>query len=211
MSSVDVLVFSQLSDGFYVGTNKTDLKNGLKTDVAIPSKIVIPYKHDSNQVDYIGQYAFSQCQDIVDIIIKARLKGIHYCAFFGCQKLKSINIPSTCEFINASGIDGRINNTDNRSKEHLVIFFESFSVLNYFGKAAICNFGKVTIYFPTEITATCHSYFLHNILSSNIKLYSKHKFDICNFTTITHPIQTCKECLFLPLKRITLTTIVVLL
>ena len=204
MSNNNILVYKQLSDGYYVGNNETTHRNGLQPNVDIPSKLVIPYQHNSISIDYIGQFAFYQCQSIVEVIVEARIKGIHRCAFFGCQSLISINIPSTCRFIYGGGLDGRLDPTNIIGEDQLTVVFEPFSVLNFFGEAAISNFEKITIYFFNEISATCDINFLCGLPLSNIKLYSKFSFDVCGFSTVNFPQRekTCRSNLNLAIFKL---------
>ena len=205
MSNDDVIFYKQLPDGYYVGNNEEIIKNSLQPNAVAPSKLVIPYQHNSIPVDYIGMYAFYQCQEIIEVKIEARLKAINYCAFFGCQNLKYINIPSTCRSLGGSALDGRLDPTDILGTGPLAIIFEPYSTLNYFGQAAISNFKKITIYIFNEISATCDKYFLFNVPPSDLKIYSKSSFNICGFSTSHFPsrIQSCNICFHLHFSTFT--------
>ena len=189
----DILVFRELSDGLYVGTNSSEeIANAFQSGVEIPSKLTIPYSHNNLIVTHIGMNAFYKCQQLENIEIKARLLYIHYHAFCGCQNLKSINIPSTCTFIGNSVLDARDFDTNKTSQGALVIYFEKNSVIGFIGHAAISNFRSFSLYVFDILSPVCEYYFLGG--AQNRRVYAPTRYSFCGLnTTLFRPIQTCNK------------------
>ena len=194
----NIFVFTELENALYVGTNTSDPKNGLLTDITIPSKLIIPSYYDKKPVEYIGYSAFYQCLEIEEVEIRARVKAIHKTAFFGCQNLKYINIPSTCTFLGESAIDGRINQTFGSGP--MTYVFERFSTIQFIDNAALSNFRNIIIYIFDLVDIQCVSYFLGGTYQT--KIYSPYFFKFCGVqTTLLRP-RTCHQCFSLDRLRV---------
>ena len=172
-----------LADGWYVGDNVTG-GTGFLPSVEKPSKLVIPFHtQNGDQIEFIAKYAFFQNKEIEVVEIQAKLIAIHECAFFGCQNLRSINIPSTCTFLGQSVLDGRIDTS--YSSSHLFCFIEKYSQLSYIKLAAISNFRMISLFVNDMINPICEGYFLEKSVAH---IYSPYSFTICSIQTTKIPI-----------------------
>ena len=87
-------------DGIWYNLNKgakqaevTWGESKYSSSINIPSKII--YEGIKCSVTSIGDYAFSGCRNLTDIIIPEGVTSIGTGAFYGCSSLAAINIPSS--------------------------------------------------------------------------------------------------------------------
>ena len=188
----EIFVFTNLVDGLYIGTNSSVKEmNGFIENAKIPPTLIIPYSHDNSPVDFIGRNAFCQCAEIFEVNIQARLKAIHFGAFFGCMNLRSINIPPTCTFLGQSSLDGR-NETDNMIGHYLTVYFEKNAQISLIGLAGISNYKTIVLITNDIIQPTCVQYFLYG--ASTKKIFSSFSFSLCGFRTLNFlSFRTCQK------------------
>ncbi len=74
--------------------------------VGSDSNVVIPDKIDNVAVTGIGYKAFFQCNILTNITIPSSVKNIGRYAFYGCTNLTSINIPASVKFIEQTALSG---------------------------------------------------------------------------------------------------------
>ena len=89
--------YYQNSDFYTVGNNETSVADGIE-DKSYSGEIIIEEKIKGKTIIEISQYAFKDCL-ITKVTIYAKLRSINYYAFYGCEKLEYINIPSTVTFL----------------------------------------------------------------------------------------------------------------
>lgn len=70
------------------------------------SKIEICSEIDGLPVKYIDDYAFRNCDNLIDVRIQEGVKSIGFGAFQGCTGLKNINVPSSLETIDVKAFSG---------------------------------------------------------------------------------------------------------
>jgi len=70
------------------------------------SNVAIPDKIDNVVVKGIGSKAFYQCNSLKNITIPTSVTCIGECAFYGCMNLTSINIPASVKFIKEKAFTG---------------------------------------------------------------------------------------------------------
>lgn len=79
---------------------------------SLPSDLVIPRKINGVKVTSIGDYAFNECAELVNITLPDTLITIGECAFNYCSGLTSINIPDSLTEIKYRAFYGCTNLTD---------------------------------------------------------------------------------------------------
>ena len=101
--------------------------------------IVIPEFYNRKPIKHIGRYAFYNCNDITDVVIKARIITIGQYGFGNMGSLRSINIPSSVETIGKFGIYSYNSTSAGTSTGVLVVSFEPGSQIKLINNA---NFGR---------------------------------------------------------------------
>jgi len=117
--------------------------------------LVIPRHYNGLPVKYIYSYAFYNVGGITDIIIKARIEGIYTYGFGHLPKLSTINIPSTCKFIEYCGIYS-FNFYDEekpRAQGLLTITFEPNSHIQTIADSSIGRKDSINIILCDRITS----------------------------------------------------------
>lgn len=87
---------------FYV-TYKDSTYNSYHGTVNIPDVLITNHNY---KVVAIGERAFKDCPNLVNVTIGANVDTIHEYAFHNCTSLPSINIPSTVEIISDNAFEG---------------------------------------------------------------------------------------------------------
>ena len=77
---------------------------GSSTEVIIPE--FIEHKGENIPVTTIGDYAFSDCNNLTSVVIPSSVTTIGYCAFYGCNNLTSIAIPNSVTTIGNGAFSG---------------------------------------------------------------------------------------------------------
>ena len=80
---------------------KSDFTIELKRYNGNDKKVVIP-----DNVTYIGEYAFSGCKDLTELIISDQVEDISYTAFWDCDNLEYIKIGAGLVKISKYGLIG---------------------------------------------------------------------------------------------------------
>ena len=170
-----------MSDFVYSDATDGKIVMGLKSGVTAPKKLIIPYAFENEKITQIGSSAFYRRLEIEECVIEARVTIINNHSFFGCQNLRSINIPSSCTTLGNCALDGRIDNE--KSKGTLNIYFEAVSSLNLLNNAAISNFYGMNIFIYNVINPQCVSYIFGSV--KKLKIYSPQSFMFCGVKTIS--------------------------
>ena len=176
--------YCHVNNQYIVGTGTEQANNA---DDSINSfRIVIPKKVNGNIVDAIGQYAFYENRNIVEVIIYARVKYIDTYAFCRCVNLATINIPASCTRLGVVSLDQYDQNLNGRSIGSLSIFFEKNSQIKTFDEKAIGNKDTINVYFcePVSIDFTSNKQFIE---MTYFNIYCPESFKLNEYQSqITH-------------------------
>lgn len=167
--------------GRLIGKRINNEASGFAQGVDIPKKVVIPYEINNILVKGISVAAFYRCLNIEEVVIEARIVIIEAGSFFGCQNLRKINIPSSCETLSDSAIDGRIESDNDRGP--LSIYFEPNSKIKEFTNAAISNFEKVNIFVYDKVYPCQADFSFYGI--TKMKIFSTYSYMFCGRKTTT--------------------------
>ena len=89
--------------GIYYNLNKNDKTASVTYYYKYTGRVVIPesvtYDKETYSVTSIGNYAFTNCNDLTSISIPNSVTSIGVCAFENCTGLNSISIPSSVTYI----------------------------------------------------------------------------------------------------------------
>ena len=187
----DILAFSDQNGERIIGDMSTTPQNGFKKDAIKPSKLEIPYSIGSIPIKAIGQYAFYQCFDIKECIIKAKIHTLHVAAFSGCKNLMNINIPSSVQLIENSALDGRIDSYYPPGPINIV--FESHSRLKQIDNAGFSNHNIMNVFINDIISPICSTYIFGGVKS--LQIFSTYSFKMCDYQTTLKSImiQSCQS------------------
>ena len=109
-------------------------------DMNFKGVIVIPEFFKGKPIKHIGRCAFSRCNGITDVAIKARIISIGNYGFGDMASLKSINIPSTVETIGHHAIYPFNISSSTRANGLIVVSFEPGSKIRSINSS---NFGRI--------------------------------------------------------------------
>ena len=171
-----------------VGTNVSGL-NSNAASKNISGVVEIPETIEDNEITVVGAAAFSRCERITHVIIKAKIKIIYGRAFADCTSLSYINIPSTVEeihkqSIHSYNISGSIAGGSLISKGTLVVVFEPHSSIKFIDSDNFDKKQRIALHFSEPVypklgqnifndvaypTITCPTFFKFNGVSSCIK------------------------------------------
>lgn len=168
----DIFVTSLYNGEYIIGDMSSGAHNGLKSGISIPNKVVIPYSINGEIIKALGTHAFSLCQNIHECEIKAKIHTLHYCAFFGCQNLKNINIPSSVMYINSSALDGRIDQT--YPSGPINIYFEPKSKLKSIENAGISNHRNMNVFIYDKINIVAPNYMFGGV--DKLTIFSRYSY-----------------------------------
>ena len=153
MTSKAKLIYECNESLCYVGnfTHK-----GAKVATGIKNKdfkgiLVIPKYHNRIPIKYIGYCAFYECTQITDIIIEARIEGIFNYGFGHMPNLQSINVPSTCTFIESQGIYSYNTTSSPNATGSLMISFEPNSQMQKINKNAFGRKERIVLIMCNKI------------------------------------------------------------
>lgn len=175
----NILVYSKYNNEYIIGDMSNTLMNGFVSGAAIPNKLIIPFSIDGKEIKAIGSVAFYRCLEITECLVKAKIHTIHGAAFFGCQNLHRINIPSTVTKLSASALDGRIDQS--LSQGPLAVYFEPGTQLKNIENAGISNYRIVKVYIYDKVYPTTSTYMFGG--ATKLTIYSQHSYKFCGFQT----------------------------
>ena len=179
----DIFVYSILNEEYIIGNMSNNYRNGFKSGVATPKKLIIPFSIDSKEIKAIGKNSFRNSLELEECVINAKIHTIYDGAFAGCQNLHKINIPSTVATMRGSALDGRIDRTS--SSGPLKVYFEPKSQLKRIENAGISNFRIVRVYIYDKIYPTNSTYMFGGVW--NLVIYSPYLYKFCGFQTTFAP------------------------
>ena len=201
--STDILIFTQLNNIWYIGTNSTNEEsNGFVEGATIPQKLIIPKYYNKNLIQAVGAYAFFQIREIYEVVIEAPVIEIHKAAFHGCTNLRSINIPATVTFLGQSAMDGRVVDTQEIGNGPMTYYFEKGSSITTIMLAAICNYKTIIVYINDIVNPSCDS---SSFLTGAEKwtVFSPYSYKLCGRqTTVINKQITSQNSHYILLKFI---------
>ena len=100
----DLFNFCLVNDKYIIGDNSTNRTNALISGKTCPETLIIPAFIKGHKIEEIGCNAFSFCNNIKTLIIRARITQINEFAFQASTSLTTIYLPSTLRYIFQYGI-----------------------------------------------------------------------------------------------------------
>ena len=81
----------------------------VKDKMMLPDELIIPSKINEDIVTKIGRYAFSECNQLISVIIPDTVEIIDDGAFFHCANLTSIHLPDSVNEIGIGAFEECVN------------------------------------------------------------------------------------------------------
>ena len=163
----------------FVGDNTTTRRNAVVNPSAVPSTIVIPDYFDSFPVKCIGQYAFTNLVGVTNIVLGKNVVSIYKYALGDLPNLRTINIPSSVQFLGPSSISFYNNSNNSAGRSLTQVLFEPKSSLEVISQSVFLNSINVQIFIPDKINnAKCATKF-----DSSIEIISPVKQYLCGKET----------------------------
>ena len=153
--TINNIKYCVVNEVFMVGTNITGL-NPNAASRTLSGVVEIPEIVDNRAITAIGAAAFSRCEKITHVIIKAKIKIIYERAFADCSSLSYINIPTTVEEIHNLAIHsynytGHTFNQSTISSGIIVVVFEPHSSIKFVGSNNFDKKSRVALHFSEPI------------------------------------------------------------
>ena len=169
-------------NGIKIIGDNTTTGSGIKSGATVPSKIVIPFDDGEDPILEIGGMAFQGLAEIREVVILAKINVINQYAFYRCENLAKINIPSSVYLLATSALDLKNKTIESIGKGKTEIFFEQHSRISVFENAAISNKEIIFIYICDVVNITLTGSYIFGG-ASRYKVYSYNKFNFAGFQT----------------------------
>lgn len=178
------IYYCRVNGAFSVGTGSSSAKNAVVKS-PLKSHILIPKAVKENEVKEIAVNAFFECSELSEVTIEARIVKINHHAFCRCCSLTKINIPNTCESIDAWGIQTyNISSNDATNPfKSLNVYFEPNSKLKAIEQIGIALRENVNLYFCEKVNVEINKDAFQSV--TNLKVYSPFSFTFNGIRTIT--------------------------
>lgn len=191
-TAVKGIKYCVVNNVLMAGNNETTEGNAI--DGSLPKKITIINRIGDMFVREIGQKSFSGCTTITHVVIKEGINKINYDAFFKCQNIVSVIVPSTVSFIAQGGICPSLkNNQGSASPGTLSVIIEGPSSMEMIG---FCGIGKketIIINYCSERAPNLQKEPFQE--ATNVIIYSIKKFSIDSHeTTVSEKACIKKSC-----------------
>jgi len=146
------------------------------------TNLIIPKSVNGYFITEISSCAFERQTSLEYVTILAKIRKIHYHAFYHCPKLAVINIPSSVEFIGAGAISC-INLNGTVGAGNIDIFFDFPSSLNTIDFLAMEQKESFNIYYGGMTSPVNNAEDLFKAAKS-VKIYSPTAMKFNGFDTI---------------------------